>query len=506
MRAGARRHIALATAGVLAVGAVTVASAQDRLGGKTLVVTLGQSLRYSDNIDLVSNPDNSVLQSRTALDFAFDSVTRTQQLSFDAGGVYEVGTDGGSDLTEPYLRFAYTLQGANSRLNLSSRFRRLDLDDTVSTFVVPIDPVTGDALDPVIETARIEEGVRTDIFNSLRFETGLRSNVGFVLDLSERARRHSETNNADLFDTRTRRASALVKFRIDPQISARLTAAVTHYDTEDVDQTRRRERSIGAGVTLDVNPTLRVDADLRHQRIEREELGGTSVTDGLAYDLGLTQDLRNGTVGVDFNSQPTLNGRRSTLRANRALTLRRDGTLSYGLGVTKTDGFSAEPLFSLAYRQPLKRGRFGASFSQEARTDELDEDAVILTRLTTNYAMPLTSQLNWSLGLSVNDVAARGDTGEDRRQVSLRSDLVGQISDISSWSAGLTLSETDTSDLTSDETQRRYGIELGYRRQMTRDWDMVARYSHISIRETDDADRSSNTISLGIERSFSFRP
>lgn len=507
MRARTRRQIALACAGALAVGAVTIASAQDRLGGRTLVLTFGQALRYSDNIDLLSNPDGSVLQSRSTLGIAFDSNTRTQRFSFDTGGVYEIDTDGDSDLSEPYARATYGLEGANSRLDLFADYRRVDLDDLTTTRLVsPIDPDTGVILPPVVETARIEEGVRTSTDSSLRFETGMRSNIGFVLNLSERALRYSQTTDPDLFDSRTRRAEGVVTFRIDPQIAARLTGSRTRYTADDIGETSRDERRIGVGTTLAVSPTLSIDAGLSQQRIERTDLSGTAVTDGLAYDLALTQALRNGTIGAVFDSQPTLNGRRDTLRANRALTLRREGTLAYGLGLTRTDGFSAEPLVTLAYSQPLRRGRFDIDFTQEARTDELDEEAVILTRLSANYAMPLTARINWSLGLAIDDVSAREETGEDRRAVNLRTDITGQISEISSWSAGIVLSDTDTSAPSGDETRRRYGITLGYRRQMTRDWDMVASYSHNAIEETGAGDRSANTVTLGVERAFSFRP
>jgi len=503
MRARARRRIALAAAGALAVGIVSIASAQERFGGKTLVFTLGQSLRYSDNIDLAENPEDSVLQSRTSLDFAFDSVTRIQRLSVDLGGIYEIDTDGLKDLSNPYLNFSYAREGANSRLDLASRYRRVDLNDSVATFVTGFDPDTGDV---ITQIGRIEAGIRTNTSNSLRFETGLRSNIGFTLDMSENKRSYSGAASADLLDTRTRRASGVITFRIDPQVSARLTASARKFDANDEDATDRRERSFGAGATYQVSPTLSLDADLRQQRIERRNVSGTTLTEGLAYDGTLRQDLRNGSATVDFDSQPTLNGRRNTLRANRALTLRRDGTLSYGLGVTKTDGFSAEPLLSLAYNQPLKRGRFGVTFSQEARTNELDDEAVILTQLEANYALPLTSTINWSMGLRVNDVAARDDTGEDRRGLNLRGNLTGQINDISSWSAGVTLSDTDTSNLAGAANRRRYGIIFGYRRQMTRDWDLIANYSHNAIRDTAATDRTSNTISIGVEKAFSFRP
>lgn len=498
-----KKYVALATAGATAFSAVGIAWAQQETqSGKLFTVTVGQTLRYSDNLNLQTNGD-SVLQSRTALDFAFDSVTRTQTLSFDLGGALVVDTDGDAGIEEPYARFAYAIEGANSRLSLDADYRRVDLNSAVSTQSVT-DP-NGTPV-PVTDTARIEEGVRSNSAVVLRYETGLRSKVGFSLDLSQRARRYRDTTSANLFDTDTRRAGVEVTFRIDPQITARLLASHLRYEAEDSNNTRRRETKLGAGLTLDITPALRLDSNLQHSRVVRTSGGTKTLTDGLSLGLGLTQTLKNGTLSIDFSTDPTSSGRRSSLRANRVMDLRRDGRLSYGVGLTKTKGFSAEPLLSLSYAQPLKRGEVDLSFSQRARTDETSDEPVILTRLSARYRGDLTSRVNWSIGASINDVDAQSPTGEDRRAISFDTSLVGQISDVSSWSAGLTLRDTDTTDPGGVENQRRFGISLGYRHQMSRDWDLVASYRHDAITETGAADRKANTISLGLEKTFSFRP
>lgn len=499
------RRPAVAAAGVLAVGFVSIASAQqDRgAGGKTLLVSVGQSLRYSDNIDLVSDPDDSVLLARTDLGVAFSSVTRTQSFRLSFGGAFEAGTDGSTDLSDPYVRASYAIEGANSRLNASATYTRIEIDDAFRQGVVVL---PGDDDEPISETARIEEGVRTDRNYTLGFETGLRAPVGFQLNLSSRTRRYSDTTSTNLFDSDTRRADALVLFRIDPQVTARVTASYSRYEAEDTDQTDRRETAYGVGVAMNVTPTLTLDASLRQQEIRTLRTSGDRETDGLAYGLDVNRSLRNGLIAVNFLSEPTLNNRRNTLRATRSMALRNDGALSYGVGVTHTEGLGTEPLFTLAYSVPLKRGGVSFGFSQEARTDEEDDEAVILTRVTANYDFALTNTLNWSLGASASDVNAREDTGEDRRSISLRTNLNGQISDISSWSAGLSLSDIDITDLAGNDSERRYGIQLAYRRVLAQDWDMVARYDYTKIDDSGTSDRSSNAISIGLEKTFAFRP
>ncbi len=500
-----RRRSVLA-AGVAVVGLVSVAAAQDGLGGKTLRVTVGQTLKYSDNIDLVANPTGDILRASSSVGLAYSDITRTQTFRFSTGGSYDVDSDGQTDLSDPYVQLFYGLEGANSRLNLSADYIRTNLDDAFST-VVLTPPGGTPGIDPVTGIALIEGGVRTNTDYAFGLETGLQSNIGFRLDLSERSRRYSQTLNPDLYATKDRRIGVLTTFRIDPQITARLTADARDYTSEDLDQTQRTETSVGAGVLFNVAPDMTLDLSLSQERIDVERLSGNTFTEGLGYAASLDRTLRNGTIGIDFTSDPTVNGRRSTLRANRAMSLPREGTLSYGIGVTKTDGLSAEPLFSLAYAQPLKLGRFGVELSQEARTDEEDDTSVIVTRLSANYAAPLTPTLNWSVNAGVDNVSTQGSVvGEDRRRINLRSDLSGQINDISSWSAGLTFSDTRTTSPGVSEQQRRYGLQMAYRREVAKDWDMVARYQHTTVLDTTAADRRSNAISLGLEKTFEFRP
>ena len=496
----------LLVAGAVIIGLVSIAAAQDGPGGKLLTLTLGQSLRYSDSIDLQAGPTESTLRSRTSLGLTYSDITRTQDFQFSLGGAYEID-DGGTNLDDPFARLSYAREGANSRLSFSADYTRTDLDDafrTVDPTLIP--PVGGDPEVIVSNTALIESGVRADSRYALRFETGLRSNTGLVLNLSEDTRRFSQTTDPDLFDSRTRQVSAEMRFRINPQLTALVTGSARRYEAENIDQTDRLSTSFGVGVEMDVSPTLSFDAAVRQKHTKTRRVSGTVVSDGLAYDLGLARRLPNGQIGVDFTSEPTLNGRRSTLQANRQMTLRREGTLSYGIGVSKTEGFSSEPLFNIAYVQPLKRGTFDVQFSQQARTDEEDDEAVILTTLSANYAMPLSDTLNWSIGVDANDVAASGATGEDRRQLGLRTNLSGQINSISSWSAGMTLGDVRTTLAGATESERRYGLQLAYRREVARDWDMVARYQHTNIMNSAAADRRSNAISMGLEKSFSFRP
>jgi hypothetical protein len=489
-------------AGAAALGLVSIASAQDGAGGKILRVTVGQSLQYSDNIDLVANPDDSIFRSSTRLGLSYSDITRTQSLRFTTGGSYDIDSDGETDLRDPFMRLSYALEGANSRLSFSGDYIETDLDDAFLR-----DPIAGSDPDDIVsEVGRIESGVRINTNYRLGFETGLESSIGFRLDMSARDRRYRRTTDPDLSETQHREINAETIFRIDPAITARLTAGGLRYIGDDDVETDRMTTSYGVGVAFDLSPITSLDLSFGHERIETERLTGTTLTKGQTYGVDFTRALSNGAIGASFFSEPSVNGRINTLRTSRDMDLRREGTLSYGIGATNTEGFLLEPLFTLDYAQPLQRGRFGIQLSQEARTDEEDDDAVILTRLSANYALALTETLNWSINAGFNDVAARSDTGEDRRRIDFRSNVTGQINDISSWSLGGNLSDTSTSNLASSDRERRYGIQLSYRRDVSQDWDVVARYQHTTILDSDAADRRSNAISLGLEKTFDFRP
>ncbi len=505
-RGQGRAKRALAAA-VALMGVVPFAAAQVADGGRTLQLTLGQTLEYSDNIDLVAEPEDNTLRSSTRLGLSYRDITRTQRLEFSAAGTLELDSSedtDDSDVADPFARFVYALEGRNTRFRFAADYRRTDLEDTFLplSFLAPGVTLPDELVD---EVARIEGGLRTDRSYRLGFETGLQSLVGFRLDLSSQERRYNEVELFELDDTDQRRAEVETTFRIDPTVTARVFANTRRFRADNEEQSRRDDTSYGVGATFDITPARRLDIELGRQEIERERDGPLREVSGGFYRADLSQALRNGEITLNFSSQPTLNGRDTVLRTTRDMTLPRGSTFSYGIGLSDLGDFDTEALFSLAYVKPLKRGRFGIELNQRSDANENTDDAVILTNLTASYALALSPNLNFSLRAGLNDVDARSATGEDRRGVNLRSDLVGQINAISSWSIGATLSDTEVVDQAGTENLRRYGVQMTYRRELTRDWDLVARYQHSSVRETDELDRESNTISLGIERTFDYK-
>ena len=503
---GRRGHLkgrrALAAACV-AAGLVSIASAQVTDGGKSLRLTLGQTLQYSDNIEQVTQPQDNTLRSSTRLGFDYRDITRTQRLIFSSNATYEVDQGGESDVSDPFVAFSYAREGTNTRFSFSADYRRIDLDEVTLSLSDLFTDI--DFADQVVDNvAIIETGIRTDTSYEVEIETGLQSLVGFRLNLSSADRRYDELQLFDQADNRLLTGEAEVTFRIDPALTARMVATFRDFRSENEDQTERRRNSLGVGFLYDVTSGTQLDVFVARDEIEREDVDAFRNIDGVRLSTELTHTLPNGEISTNFSTQPTLNGRESTLRVNRSQALRGGAQLSYGLGVSHNSDLGTEPLFNLTYVQPLRRGRLSFDFNQEARSAEATDEQGLFTQASLGYALALSPRVNFSVraGLDNLDILA---TTEFRRSLNLRSDLVGQINEISSWSIGATVTDIEGFKQGLDTDEQRYGIEMAYRRELTRDWNMVARYQHSAILNSDELDRRANTISLGIERTFDTR-
>lgn len=497
------RHRALATAAVL-LGAVPFAVAQVSDGGRNLSLTFGQTLEYSDNIEIEAEPLQNTLRSSTSLGIAFSNVTQRQRLEFSLGADFEADNNDQSDVEDPNARFTYEWSLGKTRLSLGANYRRSDVSD----FSIPLRLLFPDLdlnEDLVNNIARIETGIRTDSGARFAVETDEDAIVGLRLELVAEDRRYEELQLFDLADSTVRRGELETTYRISPQATARVSAFGRRFEADDEAQSERDERTVGVGLAYALSPGRELDLFLGHRDIEILRDGGERQTDGLTFQASLNRDLPNGGLVTSFSTRPTLNGRDTQIRVARNKELKRGRGLTYGLALSDLEGDGVVPLVTLSYIHPLRRGRFEFNLDQQARTTETVDGAVIFTSIESSYALALTPRMNFSVRAVVSDLDARLNGGENRRAVQLRSDLVGQIDPVSSWSVGLTLEDIEVSNLSEEVNDRSFGVQMSYRREMTRDWDMVARYQHLLIEESGTPDRTSNLISLGFERTFDYR-
>ena len=187
--------------------------------------------------------------------------------------------------------------------------------------------------------------------------------------------------------------------------------------------------------------------------------------------LGVSRQLVNGSVSLNFNSQLDDTGNRSSLTASRTLDLPR-GTLSLTFGATQSGSGDVNPTFSVAYLQTLSRGQLTATLDRRviSTTDDtsLDQFDEVLTRANVTYTQALTTRSGVSLGLNYAEVQSPGS-----------SRVVGRSN---------------------------YGLTASLDHQLTSDWTLSTGYQY---RHQDDdvaGAASSNEVFVTIGRRFVTRP
>lgn len=438
-------------------GQTAIAQDQDG-GGLELTLDFGQYLRASDNYNFVANPSGDTFLARTDLAFGLSSKTNAQSFDLSFGGAFEAGDfpdSGGSDsdFVDEFLRFSYTREAASSRFYANGRFNHfdlttLDIDDDFDGTDLIVDVGTRD-------TYRFGTGI----------ETGIGGPFGVKLDASYNKRDFSDTTDPDLFDRETTKLDGVARFQVSPVTELRVLAGLSEYDAENAASTERTRTYFGVGASFDVSPALRFSTNLRQNRIETTESGVTTTTDGLSADLGVTMDRPNGTIFSNLSTSYNTTGRRDSFSLGRSVELPR-GALSYSLGVTDSDSSDPNLTATVSYEQELPRGGFNLSLTRAGVSDNDDNEA-LRTRLSMGYQQSINASSSWDARLSYADYDVLSGTGTDTRRTSL---------------------------------------SLSYRQELTREWDLRVGYEYAhSLREAQPT-RKSNTVFVGLERSFSFFP
>jgi len=299
-----------------------------------------------------------------------------------------------------------------------------------------------------------------------RYTVGLTAPIGtsFALDYSEITYR--DTSDPDLTDQSNLDFSGAIDFRIDPRITAQLTAKYIDFDAQG-DGVNRKTTGVGAGVILDITQTLRANIGLSFDKIERTG-DETGTNEGVSFDSQLIQTLSNGTIGATLRSDVTsnLDGRRNFFSIDREMDLPRGQTLGFSLGGTNSETSTFDPLVDIRYGYALPAAQLTFSLSQVFDTDS-DNQERINTTLRANYRQDINSVSGFNIGVALFDRNELGFFADDGR---------------------------------------RADFDMSYNHAVTRDWDIVAGYRYTFSASDSGPDRSRNTIFLGLERAFSWSP
>jgi outer membrane receptor for monomeric catechols len=86
----------------------------------------------------------------------------------------------------------------------------------------------------------------------------------------------------------------------------------------------------------------------------------------------------------------------------------------------------------------------------------------------------------------------------------LNIDYSQAINTVSGWQTSFGFNESE--NLSVGGTERQVNFTISYNRSLTEDWDVIGGYRYRDLQSTTEADRTSNTFFLTLERGFAARP
>jgi hypothetical protein len=455
----------ITSVGLTAVGMSLIAPAvAQEVSGLTATFGVKQSIETSDNLDL-TNPATAGTRGVTELSFGLTSVTSTSRLAFNTAGNFEFG-EGDTGFTDPSANITYATSTRNSRLTAQIGYFENDVNALTTVGV----DTNGFGLN---EQLVVGSGTRLRTSANLNFETGLDAPLGFVFDASYAGVDYRDTVDPDLFETERYTFGITARMRLNSTATLNLGTEFEAYEAQDDSNTTRDNRSVfvegNLQVRSDITATTRLSYDRNETTTTTTSLGGgltntTSVDEGFGGSFAITKTLKDGTIDANFSSRVTSDGRRDTFRVTRALDLPR-GAFSLSLGVVKTETSDPQPLVDMTLSQNLPRGALTLGLSQQVSIGD-DDETIVNTRLRAAYDEKINASSSWGLSAA--------------------------------------LADTDSIEL-GDNT-RRLDLGVNYRHEVARDWDVVANYTYSSSDQTGEALRSSNTVSLSLQKTFQFRP
>ena len=335
------------------------------------------------------------LATETDLELSLKTSTRTQSLEFGVGTqLHGDFTDGGTDdvnFRNWFATLGYDRRGSNSRLSFSAEYREADLGD--SSFEVSPGLIIFD-----------EDGSLTATRFGARIETGIEGPFGLTLDANYRDTDYENTVDPDIVDETSTSIDALARFSLTPSMSLRALAGIERIEEDDGFDTERENRYVGLGIASENGSGLSFSADIIFDESEvTTSIPTTTTDDGLGFEIAVTQERPNGSIGGSLSSRIDDTGRRTTAMVNRSLDLR-TGDLSVSLGVVDQEGVSDLQLVGgLVYNKELPRGALSASVSQAATSSDGDTVVQALRWHTVMKSMPTRAgKLRWSMSPRMN--------------------------------------------------------------------------------------------------------
>lgn len=389
----------------------------------------------------------------TGLSFGVESATRSQTLSFDATSRFRIDEDE-TDLRNPRLNFRYGRTARNSSFTLGASAQRTDISSSFLVFNEDLDDGFNDS-DLVVDS-----GTRTNATLSLGLELGREAPIGLDLSVRQQLRIFEDTDDPDLFDTTDTQTNLGLIFRIDPRLTARAALRYGKFETfGDGDDRTRNGAALSAQYAA--TPTLTLTGGLNYNNTDfssgrREE--------GVGGNLSAALERPNGRITASVLTEETQTGRRDRISLARVFE-QRSSSLSFSYGFTRTPSGDPNQVFQVNF----------------------DRDVTSRTSINLNARQ---------------DIAVNSDA-DDILRLRAFGGLSHAINETSRLSAGLTLLSVENLDTDSDS--ERVSASVGYSRQLTEDWNLNTRLIWDSSSDDDGTDNS-QAVTIGVARSFAWRP
>ena len=446
---------------LLAIGAtISMAAplaAQD-LGRPQGSLTITQDLRWSDNIGFNSDEESGFTAS-TGLQFTTGFGTRSEQFSLSIGTAVDTDFDGeDAEFDRPAIDLAYSRTNGNASIGATLAFRESD----VST-------LTGLALDQETGTIFLiaDEGIRRDVRLGLSGEFGQDAPFGGSFQYIRSETSYRETNDPDLENVTRDSLTGSLGFQINPGV--RLTTGAEYSRSNaDGDGTDTIRRGVNIGADFAISPALTAGLSLGYDEVETTTGAAgnrtTSVSDGFGLTANASLDLPNGSLSGRVSSRLGDNGRVSSLNISRNFDLK-SGPVALSFGLTESEDGGLEPLYGVNYTHALKRGQLGVSLRQSYASNA-EGDEAINSLVSVSYAEQLTPNTGLDASVSYGNTNA----------------LAGTIEDASRIDATVALNHA-----------------------LTRDWSLRGGYTYSQSEDDNNDTVSSNSVFVGIGRTFNWR-
>ncbi len=464
MRMSSKRATGIFLALCIVTAAQPATPQETEASGITQSFGISSSLRANDNFGLDEpSPGTTTLWDNTV---TYDLLKETtlDRLSLGLSGIFRFSDTpqqaSGFEFDAPSAAFNYGRFGANSLLDLNLDYSEIDLN-----FEDPLRRIDEDFDNTDDELIR-DDGTRKATRAGLEFETGVNDPFGVGLSSNYSRIDYDDTTDPDLFDRETTFNEVFGRFRFSPVLEGRLIFAQEDYEAEDTEGTDRTSRFTDFSLTYDIDPTTALEATIGYTDIDETlEFGPDIRESGVVGSLGLLRELPNGSAGVEFGSNLSINGRRNTILFARDLELPL-GELETSLGFTRGPLGDTNPIGSVLYVHERSRTRLTVGFDRSYRTNDRSEE----TRRTRAF-----------LGYEV------------------------AINPLSLMTFNLDYASVSSIGIGSAENNQIGTFRTAYVREITEDWDLSVGYEYIDYESESDPRTQSNEVFFTLSRTFTTR-